>query len=115
MTELRPMIGPLRFVPFARPMIWGGRRLEEWGKVLPTAGPYGESWELSDHATHVSVVANGPRAGKTLRELMDLEPEALLGPARSRCNMFPWLVKFLDARDWLSVQVHPDDRNAARL
>jgi mannose-6-phosphate isomerase len=109
------MIGPLRFVPFARPMIWGGRRLEAWGKPLPTAQPYGESWDLSDHANHASVVANGPWAGKTLRQLMEQEGDALLGSARSRFRVFPWLVKFLDARDWLSVQVHPDDRKAELL
>jgi mannose-6-phosphate isomerase len=109
------MIGPLRFFPFLRPMVWGGRRLEKLGKPLPGAGPYGESWELSDHATHRSVVANGPWAGKSLQELMEREADALLGPARSRYEAFPWLIKFLDARDWLSVQVHPDDNKAERL
>src|SRR5260370_3417591 len=109
------MIGPLRFLPFARPMVWGGRRLQEWGKPLPTSKPYGESWDVSDHGSHASVVASGPWAGKALRQLMEREPDALLGPDRSDYRPFPWLVKFLDARDWLSVQVHPDDDKAARL
>ena len=102
-------LGPLRFEPFLRPMVWGGRALgERLGKTLPTAEPYGESWEVSDHAVHRSVVAEGPWQGWTLRQLMEQHREALLGPAASRFETFPWLIKFLDARDWLSVQVHPD-------
>jgi mannose-6-phosphate isomerase len=109
------MIGPLRFVPYLRPMVWGGRRLEKWGKPLPTSEPYGESWDLSDHLAHASVVASGPLVGQTLRRLMEQERDAILGPKQSSLHTFPWLVKFLDARDWLSVQVHPDDRQAERL
>jgi mannose-6-phosphate isomerase len=107
---------PLRFLPFLRPMVWGGRRLGEvLGKQLPTDDSYGESWELSDHASHQSVVANGPSAGKTLRQLMEQDRTALLGSAADKHRLFPWLVKFLDARDWLSVQVHPDDKAVQRL
>jgi mannose-6-phosphate isomerase len=110
------MTTPLRFRPFLRPLVWGGRALAEaLGKDLPGAGPYGESWEVSDHPSHHSVVADGPRAGQTLRRLMEQEAEALLGPAAGRHGTFPWLVKLLDARDWLSVQVHPDDQAARRL
>jgi mannose-6-phosphate isomerase len=95
-------------------MVWGGRRLAEvLGKPLPTPGPYGEAWEVSDHASHQSVVATGDHAGLTLRELLAREPAALLGKAGR--GPFPWLVKFLDACDWLSVQVHPDDESAVRL
>lgn len=90
-------------------MVWGGRALETaLHKRLPTAEPYGESWEVSDHASHRSVVAEGPRQGTTLRQLMEHERDALLGPAAQQFTIFPWLFKFLDARDWLSVQVHPD-------
>jgi mannose-6-phosphate isomerase len=96
-------------------MVWGGRGLAEvLGKELPTAEPYGESWEISDHASHRSVVAGGELAGPTLRDLMQTHSADLLGPARSG-DAFPWLVKYLDARDWLSVQVHPDDQAALRL
>jgi mannose-6-phosphate isomerase len=94
-------------------MVWGGRRLGEvLGKPLPAAVPYGESWEISDHPSHRSVVAEGPRAGRTLRDLMEREAEALLGAA---VPGFPWLVKFLDAWDWLSVQVHPDEESVGSL
>jgi mannose-6-phosphate isomerase len=107
---------PLRFVPFLRPMVWGGRRLgAALGKPLPTAEPYGESWEVSDHAHHRSAVASGPLAGRTLRQLMESESRALLGDAAPSYATFPWLIKFLDANDWLSVQVHPDEQAVRRL
>src|SRR5262245_25773942 len=111
---------PLRFHPYLRQMVWGGRRLASvLGKNLPTAEPYGESWEVSDHAVHRSVVATGPLAGATLagttlRTLMEKHRRDLLGPAATMAT-FPWLFKFLDVTDWLSVQVHPDEENARTL
>jgi mannose-6-phosphate isomerase len=108
-------MGPLRFRPHLRPLVWGGRRLgEALGRHLPGPGPYGESWDVSDHAAHRSVVAEGPLAGRSLRELMETRRDDLLGPA-GHLAAFPWLVKHLDAADRLSVQVHPDDEQAARL
>ncbi len=101
---------PLCFVPFLRPMVWGGRRLAALGKLLPTAEPYGESWEVSDHPLHHSAVVCGPLAGRTLRQLLETDATALLGPGATAGAPFPWLIKFLDANDWLSVQVHPDER-----
>ncbi len=107
---------PLRFFPFLRPMPWGGDRLQAvLHKHGGTAGPIGESWEISDHPLHESVVAEGAWQGRTLRNLMEEERAAILGPKSSRYRRFPWLLKFLDARDWLSVQVHPNDEQAARL
>jgi mannose-6-phosphate isomerase len=106
---------PLRFEPFLRPMVWGGRLLECLGKQLPTGEAYGESWEVSDHALAQSVVAEGPWAGTTLRFLMDSQRPALLGPAADKYKTFPWLVKILDAHDWLSVQVHPDETSVQVL
>jgi mannose-6-phosphate isomerase len=106
----------LRFRPFLRPMVWGGRRLGEvLGKPLDGDGPYGESWELSDHPLHRSVVAEGPWAAQTLRALLERDPVALVGGAAPPHAVFPWLVKFLDAQDWLSVQVHPDEEAVRRL
>jgi mannose-6-phosphate isomerase len=106
---------PLRFTPFLRPMVWGGRRLgDRLGKLLPDNKLYGESWEVSDHAGHVSVVASGPLAGSSLREIMARQRRELLGAAADAYSVFPWLVKHLDAQDWLSVQVHPDDALALR-
>jgi mannose-6-phosphate isomerase len=111
-----PMQTPLRFHPFLRAVVWGGRRLGEvLGKPLPNADAYGESWDVSDHELHRSVVASGPHAGRSLRELMETERAALLGAAADTYRVFPWLIKFLDAADWLSVQVHPDERAVQRL
>jgi mannose-6-phosphate isomerase len=106
--------GPLRFHPYLRPMVWGGRRLgDALGKTLAEPGPYGESWEVSDHRQHRSVVAVGPQIGHSLRYLMEHHRQALLG--RAPHDTFPWLIKFLDAQDWLSVQVHPDEQAVKAL
>jgi mannose-6-phosphate isomerase len=97
-------------------MVWGDRRLGDvLGKPLDSGQAYGESWEVSDHALHQSQVASGPLAGRTLRQLMEQDAAALLGEAASKLKRFPWLIKFLDAHDWLSVQVHPDEKSVARL
>jgi mannose-6-phosphate isomerase len=97
-------------------MVWGGRRLaEDLDKPVASDEPHGESWELSDHPLHQSVVATGPSAGRTLRQLVEGEGERLFGPAAETHQVFPWLVKFLDCTDWLSVQVHPDEEAVRRL
>ncbi len=90
---------PLTFEPILKEKVWGGRTLERFGKQLPPDVSIGESWELADLPESIqdgkSVIANGPLAGQTLD-----------------CN-FPLLMKFLDACDNLSVQVHPSDEYAA--
>lgn len=106
---------PLRFEPFLRPMVWGGRRLaRDLGKMPAADGLYGESWEVSDHPTHASRLVEGPAdvLGKTLPELRASLAAELIG---RRAPAFPWLIKFLDAADRLSVQVHPDDAKARVL
>ncbi|MFO7322072.1 MAG: class I mannose-6-phosphate isomerase [Chloroflexota bacterium] len=106
---MTPALYPLLLRPALHVKVWGGRRLEErLGKRLPTDEPYGESWELHDTAT----VANGPLAGRTLGELASLYGEDLLGAGNDPAAGFPLLAKFLDAREWLSVQVHPNDEQA---
>jgi len=97
-------------------MPWGGERLARvLHKPVHPNERVGESWEISDHRLHESVVADGPWQGRTLRDLMEQEREAILGAPSKRYHRFPWLVKFLDANDWLSVQVHPNDQQAAKL
>jgi mannose-6-phosphate isomerase len=96
-------------------MVWGGRRLAELGKPIQSKERCGESWEVSDHRLHRSVVAVGPWAGRSLRFLMEERREALLGPAAAAHLTFPWLIKLLDVQDWLSVQVHPDAAAVRRL
>ncbi len=100
---------PLLMNPALHVKVWGGRRLATlMGKPLPTAEPYGESWEVHDTA----IVANGPLAGKSLAELLKLYGHDLVGAKNDPAVGFPLLVKFLDATDWLSVQVHPNDAQA---
>jgi mannose-6-phosphate isomerase len=107
---------PIRFRPYLRPQVWGGRRLgEELGKPLPAQGTYGESWELSDHPLHASVADTDPYKGRTLRSLIEESPGEILGEGASASSQFPWLVKFLDAHDRLSIQVHPDSERVAKL
>lgn len=107
---------PLLCDPWLRPMVWGGRRLGKLlDKHLPAEQSYGESWEVSDHAMHRSIIANAPWRGHTLRQIMEQQREELLGPAAAKHEIFPWLIKFLDAHDWLSVQVHPDENAVKRL
>jgi mannose-6-phosphate isomerase len=107
---------PLVFTPYLRPQVWGGRALAEaFGKRLPPVGDFGESWEISGQAHHVSAVAEGPFAGANLNELcVDYRAE-LFGLNHPRRAAFPFLVKLLDCERLLSVQVHPNDATAAKL
>ncbi|MCI0639035.1 MAG: class I mannose-6-phosphate isomerase [Gemmataceae bacterium] len=107
---------PLVFEPFLRPMVWGGRALgDQLGKRLPTPDAFGESWELSAHPLHVSVVAEGHERGRSLTELCALYGDALWGAQEKEIDQFPWLIKFLDCQERLSIQVHPDDALARKL
>lgn len=101
---------PLIFEPIFKPKIWGGRRLESvLGKKLPQGEPIGESWEIADLENDQSVVSRGPMKGKTLRNLIETWGEDLLGRSPLFEGRFPLLIKFLDATETLSVQVHPDE------
>ncbi len=101
---------PLRFEPICQYRLWGGRRLADLlAAPLPGDGPIGEAWLLSDRDDHPSKVANGPLQGSTLRQLLEERPHQLLGKVAGRFRRFPVLLKFLDANDKLSVQVHPED------
>ena len=101
---------PLRFEPIYQYRLWGGRRLSGLlSAPLPDDGPIGEAWLLSDRDDHQSQVANGPLKGQTIGELMGEFRGQLMGKLAPRFRRFPLLLKFLDAHELLSVQVHPSD------
>ena len=104
---------PLRFRPIFRDYVWGGRRLETLlGKRLGDGGCFAESWEIVDHGIDQSVVQAGNWQGQRLGDLVRQSPIEICGFEAAR---FPLLFKFLDARKALSVQVHPNDQQAALL
>lgn len=107
-------LGPLKFTPIFKEKIWGGDRLRVVaGKDIPAGSKIGESWEISDHVGDLSIVSEGPHAGKSLRDLMLEHRDELLGQVKPEVgDRFPLLLKLLDANDVLSVQVHPDDAYA---
>jgi mannose-6-phosphate isomerase len=111
-----PALYPLRFEPILKRLIWGGRRLATvLNKPLGDGDDFAESWEVADHAHGQSRVAAGPLAGATLNDLTRRRGDELLGPAIGPRDQFPLLVKYLDAHQVLSVQVHPDDERGRRL
>ena len=102
----------LKFELNLKTVLWGGERIGRFkGLELPVGRTIGERWEVSGLSGHESVVAEGPDRGLTLRQLISRYRGRLVGNRvyRQHGNEFPLLVKFIDARDDLSVQVHPDD------
>jgi mannose-6-phosphate isomerase len=107
---------PLVFTPILQDRIWGGTKLRtDLGKDIPTETT-GESWELSAVEGNVSVVKNGALAGTPLTDLLEQYPDDILGTAvhAKFGKQFPLLFKFLDAREDLSIQVHPNDELAKK-
>ena len=101
---------PLQFEPIFEYRLWGGRRLADLlSAPLPAEGPIGEAWILSDREDHPSLVASGPLKGQTIAQLLEHSREEMLGRLAKRFRRFPLLLKFLDVREMLSVQVHPSD------
>lgn len=104
----------LKLKPSCKDYIWGGHRLaEEYGKEYD-GDVLAESWELSCHPDGPSFITNGVHAGKTLQQYIDEVGKDVLGSHCRRFKDFPILIKFIDARDNLSIQVHPDNRYALR-
>lgn len=98
-----------KLAPLYKEKIWGGRNLERLlGRQLPPGEPIGESWDLADLEEGECTIANGPRAGQSLHQLVVEEGPALLGRTPLEKGRFPLLLKLLDANDTLSLQVHPD-------
>ncbi|MBI1900721.1 MAG: class I mannose-6-phosphate isomerase [Planctomycetia bacterium] len=105
---------PLRFAPILKSYLWGGRKLAQWGKPVAPDATCAESWEIADHGQDQSIVLAGPLKGQSLSQIAAQFGRELYGRHFPQPR-FPLLVKFLDARERLSVQVHPDDTRAARL
>lgn len=98
------------------PRVWGGRALEQLlGHELPTDQPYGETWDLCGLPESPSPVAVGLHRGKTLADLWRTHRIEMDPRSATMDSDFPLLIKWLDCRDWLSVQVHPDDSMARQV
>ncbi len=107
---------PLSFAPLFRSYIWGGTRLKSvLKKSVPDDGIWAESWEIVDHGKDQSIVSDGDWTGRSLRELIELHPQAMLGKNANAASGFPLLLKYLDCQRVLSVQVHPDDAYAKKM
>ncbi|MGD0652114.1 MAG: type I phosphomannose isomerase catalytic subunit [Verrucomicrobiia bacterium] len=119
------MLYPYKFTPLLVERVWGGQTLARFGKPVPPGKRIGESWEISDRDEAQTVVANGPDRGKTLRQLIEAHGVQLLGTncfssntptlQHSTPSRLPLLVKLLDCRERLSLQVHPPAAIAAKL
>lgn len=106
----------LKFSPIYRERVWGGHALaERLGRDLPTGRPIGESWEIVDRPEAQSVVQQGAWAGRTIRELIAARSAEIMGPQWLARKPFPILVKWLDCRERLSLQVHPPAHIAPAL
>ncbi|MCL1943153.1 MAG: class I mannose-6-phosphate isomerase [Candidatus Azobacteroides sp.] len=107
---------PLLFNPILKATIWGGNDICRFKRIEPVQDGIGESWEISHVKDNVSVVANGALAGKNLEELINLYGKELIGEKNLKQygRRFPLLIKFIDARSDLSIQVHPNDELARK-
>lgn len=106
----------IRLQPLYQERVWGGSGLaSSLGRTLPPNRPIGEAWEIVDRPEAQSVVAGGKNAGKTLRAMIAKNTEAIMGPKWKADKPFPILVKWLDCRERLSLQVHPPASVAGEL
>ena len=105
---------PLKFQPILKDKIWGGQKLQQLLHKSTSSTKAGESWEISDVEGDTSIVANGPLKGTSLKTLMDTYTSDLMGAKNFRQfgKKFPLLIKFIDAKQDLSVQLHPNDELA---
>ena len=107
---------PLLFEPNLHTVVWGGNQLRPYKGLEPSNEPIGESWEVSAVPTSTSIVSNGAYAGKDLISVINEQPDAILGKKvnENYNGKLPLLVKFIDAKRDLSIQVHPNDEMAMR-
>lgn len=108
---------PFLFKPNLHTVVWGGNQLRPYKGLEPSDEPIGESWEVSTVPTSTSIVINGVYAGKNLVSIVNEQPDAILGKKVNEKykGQLPLLVKFIDAKRDLSIQVHPNDEMAQRV
>lgn len=107
---------PIKFQPILKERIWGGEKLKSILKKSSDYNNIGESWEISDVEDEPSIVANGLLKGKSLKELIEIHKSDFLGVKNYKVfgSKFPLLIKFIDARSDLSIQLHPNDELAKK-
>ena len=105
---------PIKFRPILKSIIWGGSDITKFKNINPQQEGIGESWEISGVPGDISIIENGHFAGTSLQTLLSEKREQLVGSDvyHKFGNKFPLLIKFIDAQDNLSIQVHPDDKLA---
>lgn len=109
---MKANVYPMKFTPVYKDYPWGGSRIPEtYNRDVPE-GVYAESWEIADHDDGMSIVANGPLTGQSLREVLQADPTGIMGSSVEGTK-FPLLIKLIDSKQKLSVQVHPNDETAA--
>ncbi|MDE7019130.1 MAG: class I mannose-6-phosphate isomerase, partial [Lachnospiraceae bacterium] len=104
----------LKLRPSCKDYIWGGHRLAEEYGIAYDGNVLAEAWELSCHPDGLSMIANGAYAGKTLRQYIEEQGKEVLGTNCKQFEDFPILIKLIDAKEDLSIQVHPDSEYALR-
>lgn len=111
---MNELLYPIKFNPILKERIWGGSKLKSHFGKSSNLDKVGESWEVSDVEGDTSVVSNGPLQGKSLKELLQIYKEDLLGLQNFKIfqDQFPLLIKFIDAKEDLSIQLHPNDQLA---
>jgi len=106
------MLYPFKFKPQLFHKLWGGHAIEQWYDHVPADYEnVGEAWVISDYEKYPTEVSNGPHAGDSLQDLLEVYMDELVGESVYEAfgNHFPLLMKYIDAEDDLSIQVHPDD------
>ena len=107
---------PLKFIPILKEKIWGGEKLNKLLKKKSDKNNIGESWEISDVENEISIVANGKLKGKSIQNIIEQYKGELVGEKvyQNFGSKFPLLIKFIDAKETLSIQLHPNDKLAKK-
>lgn len=113
---MKKLLYPIKFKPILKERIWGGNKLKSILNKESKSLNVGESWEISDVDGDISIVSNGKLKGTTLKQLLSTYQEELIGKKNFKVFgiKFPLLIKFIDAKEDLSIQLHPNDELAAK-